>query len=145
MEGFTEYGYVGLFLAALLAATILPLSSEAVLGALLLNGWDASVLVAVATTGNVLGAFTNYALGYWGSKAFVRRVLRTSEEDFEKAERRFRKYGVMSLLFAWVPVIGDPLTLVAGVLRINIWVFFVLVTAGKLARYLTVSYLVLQP
>ena len=143
MDYFSELGYLGLFLASFLAATVLPLSSEVVLSVLLLNELNPALLVAVATVGNVLGAFTNYALGFWGSKAFVRRVLKIPEKDFIKAEERFKKYGVISLFFAWVPLIGDALTVVAGVLRINILWFFVLVASGKLIRYIVVSYLIL--
>jgi membrane protein YqaA with SNARE-associated domain len=143
MDYFSELGYLGLLLASFLAATILPLSSEVVLSVLLLNELNPALLVAVATVGNVLGAFTNYALGFWGSKAFVHKVLKMPEADFIKAEERFKKYGLMSLFFAWVPLIGDALTVVAGVLRINIFWFFVLVASGKLIRYIVVSYVVL--
>ena len=141
MEYFIELGYIGLFLSAFLAATILPLSSEVVLSLLLQTTLDPVTLVAVATTGNVLGSFVNYAIGFWGSVFVVRKVLKVSEKVFEKSKQRFEKYGTVSLLFAWVPIIGDPLTLIAGVLRINLWVFFVLVTIGKLGRYAVVTYL----
>jgi len=144
MDYFTELGYLGLFLASFLAATILPLSSEVVLSILLLSKLNPILLVAVATVGNVLGAFTNYAIGFWGSKAFVRKVLKIPEGEFIKAEERFKKYGLISLLFAWVPLIGDALTVVAGVLRINIVWFFILVASGKLIRYVVVSYLILS-
>jgi len=144
MEYFSELGYFGLFAAAFLAATILPLSSEVVLTALLLNGLPPTVLVAVATTGNVLGSITNYALGYWASLEFIKRWLKISEEEFVKAEQRFTKYGLISLCFAWVPIIGDPITVVAGILRIRLLWFIVLVTAGKFARYVFISYLALQ-
>jgi len=144
MEYFSELGYFGLFAAAFLAATILPLSSEVVLTALLLNGLPPTVLVAVATTGNVLGSITNYALGYWASLEFIKRWLKISEEEFVKAEQRFTKYGLISLCFAWVPIIGDPITVVAGILRIRLLWFIVLVTAGKFARYVVISYLALQ-
>ncbi len=140
MEYFIELGYVGLFLSAFLAATILPLSSEVVLSLLLQTELDPVTLVAVATTGNVLGSFVNYAIGFWGSVFVVRKVLKISEQAFEKSKHRFEKYGTISLLFAWVPVIGDPLTLIAGVLRINLLVFFALVTIGKLGRYVAVTY-----
>jgi len=143
MDYFSELGYLGLFLASFLAATILPLSSEVVLSVLLLNKLNPVLLVAVATLGNVLGAFTNYAFGFWGSKAFVRKVLKIPESDFLKAEERFKKYGLLSLFFAWVPLIGDVLTVVAGMLRINILWFFILVASGKLIRYIVVSYLIL--
>ena len=143
MEHLAELGYLGLFLSAFLAATILPFSSEVVLSALLLSGLSPVVLVSVATVGNVLGSLTNYALGYWGSLVVVKKWLRMSEDDFVRAEARFRKYGMVSLCFAWVPIIGDPLTVIAGVLRIRLRWFLLLVTAGKLARYVVISYMTL--
>ncbi len=144
MEFFTELGFFGLFLSSFLAATVLPLSSEVVLTFLLLSGLDPTSLIAFATVGNVLGSFVNYAIGFWGSAFVISKLLRVSEPQFEKSERRFRKYGTWSLLFAWVPVIGDPLTLIAGVLRVNIVWFFVLVTLGKLGRYIVVAYVALS-
>jgi len=144
MEYFTELGYLGLLVSAFLAATILPLSSEIVLSGLLLNGFSPVALVAVATIGNVLGSLTNYALGYWLSLEVVKKWLKMSEKDFVRAEQRFAKYGLFSLCFAWVPIIGDPLTVIAGVLRIRLLWFLILVTAGKLMRYVVLSYLVLE-
>jgi membrane protein YqaA with SNARE-associated domain len=144
MDSFAELGYFGLFVAAFLAATILPLSSEVVLSVLLLNGLSPIALVATATVGNVLGSLTNYALGYWGSLGVIKKWLKISEEEFVRAERRFVKYGLFSLCFAWVPVIGDPITVVAGILRIRLLWFVLLVTAGKLMRYIAISYLALQ-
>ena len=144
MDYFSELGHVGLFVAAFLAATILPLSSEVVLSALLLSDLPPTTLVITATVGNVLGSLTNYALGYWASLVVVKKWLRMSEDDFLRAEQRFVKYGTFALLFAWVPVIGDPLTVIAGVLRVRLLWFLILVTAGKLLRYVVISYMVLQ-
>ena len=144
MEYFSEFGYIGLFISSFLAATILPLSSEVVLAALLVSGLSPSVLVIVATTGNVSGSLTNYALGYWAGMGAVKKWLGMSEEEFVRAEQRFKKYGMFSLCFAWVPIIGDPLTVMAGILRIRILWFLLLVSAGKLARYIVISYLALQ-
>ena len=144
MEFFAGYGYVGLFLAAFVAATILPLSSEVVLGLLLLYGLDPVLLVGVATCGNVLGAFVNYGVGFWGSSFFIRRILRISESESAKALARFKKYGTGSLLFAWMPIVGDPLTLIAGLLKVNLPLFFLLVTSGKLIRYVVISLAVLS-
>ena len=144
MEYFAEFVHVGLFIAAFLAATVLPLSSEIVLSGLLLSGLSPVTLVTTATTGNVLGSLTNYALGYWASLVVVKKWLRMSEDDFVRAEQRFIKYGMFSLCFAWVPIIGDPLTVMAGVLRVPLQWFLVLVTAGKLLRYVVISYMVLQ-
>jgi len=144
MEYFAELGHVGLFIAAFLAATVLPLSSEIVLSALLLSGLSPITLVIIATTGNVLGSITNYGLGYWASLVVIKKWLRMSEDDFVQAEQRFIKYGMLSLCFAWVPIIGDPLTVMAGVLRVRLQWFLMLVTAGKLLRYVVISYMVLQ-
>ncbi|MGM0541382.1 MAG: YqaA family protein [Pseudomonadota bacterium] len=143
MEYFIGLGYFGLFLSAFLAATILPLSSELVLTLLLVNGLNPNLLVAVATVGNVLGSVVNYAIGFWGSLFVVRKLFKSSEQRFEKSKKHFAKYGIWSLLFAWVPIIGDPLTVIAGVLRVNLWIFLLLVTIGKLGRYMVVTYLTL--
>ena len=144
MDYFTELGYFGLFVSAFLAATILPLSSEVVLSALLLNGLSPVALVTIATTGNVLGSLTNYALGYWAGMSVIKKWLKMSEDEFVRTEQRFTKYGMLSLCFAWVPIIGDPLTVIAGVLRIRLFWFVLLVTAGKLMRYIVISYITLQ-
>jgi len=144
MEYFSELGHAGLFIAAFLAATILPLSSEVVLSALLLSGFSPIGLVMIATAGNVLGSLTNYALGYWANLVVIKKWLRVSEDDFLQAERRFLKYGMFSLFFAWVPIIGDPLTVIAGVLRVRLLWFLILVTAGKFLRYVVISYMILQ-
>jgi membrane protein YqaA with SNARE-associated domain len=143
MEYFSELGHIGLFISAFLAATILPLSSEVVLTALLLSGLPPFTLIIVATTGNVLGSLTNYALGYWASLGVIKKWLKITEEEFDLAEQRFKKYGMFSLCFAWVPIIGDPLTVMAGILRIRILWFSLLVTAGKLTRYVVIYYLAL--
>jgi membrane protein YqaA with SNARE-associated domain len=139
-----ELGYAGLFIASFLAATILPLSSELVLSALLVSGLSPTTLVLVATIGNVLGSLLNYILGYWASLSIVKKWLKYSETEFLRAEQRFKKYGVFSLLFAWLPIIGDPITVVAGVLRIHLAWFLILVTTGKLMRYVVISYFILQ-
>ncbi|WP_414830445.1 YqaA family protein [Alteromonas sp. H39] len=143
MEALAQWGVPGLFISAFLAATILPLSSELVLSALLLSGQSPTALVLAATTGNVLGSLTNYALGLWAARPVVQKWLRMSDAAYEVAEQRFRKYGLVSLCFAWVPVIGDPLTVIAGALRIPLIGFLILVTTGKFARYVVVAYLVL--
>ena len=140
MEYFTELGYIGLFLSSFLAATIFPLSSEVVLVFLLLKNFDPIILISIATFGNTLGSFVNYLIGAWGSLFIIRKFLKISEDDFSKAKQRFKKYGVYSLLFAWVPIIGDPLTIVAGVLKINILLFIALVASGKLIRYIIIAY-----
>jgi membrane protein YqaA with SNARE-associated domain len=144
MAYFAELGYIGLFVASFLAATILPLSSEVVLSGLLLGGFNPITLVCFATIGNVLGSITNYALGYWASLGVIKKWLKLSEAEFIHAEQRFKKYGLLSLLFAWVPFIGDPLTVIAGILRIRLLWFVLLVTIGKLLRYIVISTITLH-
>lgn len=131
-----DWGYLGLFVAAFLAATILPLSSEAVLGGLLLAGLSPVWLVALATLGNVLGAVVNYALGYWANTHALHKWLGVSVEARLRAEQRFQRYGLYALLLAWVPLIGDPITVVAGLLRVHFVWFLGVVFIGKFLRYL---------
>jgi membrane protein YqaA with SNARE-associated domain len=132
--------YAALFLSAFLSATLLPGSSEAALIALLAAGdTSAAVLVTVATAGNVLGSTVNWMLGRFFAHFRGRRWFPVSQWSYERAEFWYRRYGVWSLLLAWLPIVGDPLTLVAGALRTDIRWFIVLVTAGKAARYLAVA------
>ncbi len=141
MEILADYGILGLFVSAFLAATILPFSSELILGALLTQGLNPEWCLAAATTGNVLGSVVNYMMGLWGSYWLLHRVLRMTDLQIETAQTRFKKWGTASLLFAWVPVVGDPLTVAAGILRINWGLFLLLVGTGKLLRYVAVIYI----
>jgi membrane protein YqaA with SNARE-associated domain len=133
-------GYAGLFLSALVAATLLPMQSEAVLAGLLLGGsHNVAVLLAVATFGNVLGAVINWALGRFLMRFRDRRWFPASDAQMARAEGWYRRYGRWSLLASWVPVVGDPLTVVAGVLREPFWMFLLLVTVAKAGRYLVLA------
>lgn len=124
-----------LFFSALISATLFPGGSEALLLYRLHEGGHALPLLLVATTGNVLGSLVTYAMGMLGNEALHRRWLRIPEESVTRAERCFERFGRPALLFAWLPVVGDPLCLVAGLLRCHLAVFLVLVSLGKLARY----------
>lgn len=136
----TGAGYGGLFVTAFLAATLLPLSSEAVLAALsAADGFDLFVLIAVATVGNTLGALVNWLLGRFCLRWRERRWFPVDAARLETASARFRRYGVWSLLLAWVPVIGDPLTFIAGILGVRLAYFLPLVALGKAARYAVVA------
>lgn len=143
MEILAEHGYLGLFLASFLAATILPFSSEVVLGVLLSHNFSPYGTIFSATTGNVLGSVLNYGLGVWGSRILLDKLLGLSETEIKKAENRFKQFGVFSLLFAWVPIIGDPLTVVAGMLKLNFSLFVLLVGIGKFLRYVFVAWAIL--
>jgi len=130
-----------LFLAALLSATLLPGGSEALLLYRLSEGADPLLLVAVATAGNLIGSLITYALGRAGNAALHRRWLRIDERQVARAEAWFARWGKPSLLLAWLPVVGDPLCLVAGLLRAPLAWFVVLVAIGKLGRYAFLAWL----
>lgn len=136
--------YVGLFLAAFAAATVLPMQSEAALVAMLLSErYVPAVLLAVATFGNVLGSVVNWGLGLWVEHLKHKRWFPVGEEKLKKAQAIYQRYGYWSLLLSWVPIIGDPITLVAGVMREPFWRFMLLVTLAKAGRYLLLMLLVL--
>jgi membrane protein YqaA with SNARE-associated domain len=134
-----DFGIVGLFFSSLLAATVIPAQSEAVLVGLHLTGrYSPALLIAVATFGNVLGACINWLLGRYLEHFKHRRWFPVKEAALDKAARTYRRYGVWLLLLSWVPIIGDPLTVIAGLLRTPFPLFVLLVTIGKLARYVAV-------
>ncbi|MES0067973.1 DedA family protein [Mesorhizobium sp. M0074] len=131
--------YAGLFLAALLAATILPMQSEAVLVGLLLADYSPWLLIAVASVGNVLGSVINWLLGRGIERFRGQRWFPMNQAQLERAQVWYRRYGKWSLLLSWLPVVGDPLTVIAGVLREPFRVFLLLVTAAKVGRYLVLA------
>ena len=137
-----EYGHAGLLVSAFLAATILPLSSEAVLAALCLSGeYGLFPLWLSATVGNVGGSLVNWWLGRGCMRFRDRPWFPVDAATLEKAEGRYRRYGTWSLLLAWLPVVGDPLTLMGGLFRTPLILFIPLVTLGKGGRYLVLLYL----
>ena len=131
-------GLGGLFLAAFIASTLFPASSEAVLAGLVASGaYDPWLLIATASVGNVLGATANWALGRWAAETrWVQGNARLA-----RASQWFQRYGAWSLLLSWMPVIGDPLTLAAGLARLRLPLFLLPVALGKVGRYLAVFYL----
>ncbi|WP_027620896.1 YqaA family protein [Pseudomonas sp. Pse1] len=134
-------GYFGLFVAAFGAATLLPLQSEAVLVGLLLNGqYGMWLLLAVATVGNVLGSLVNWWLGRRIERFKDRRWFPVSPARLEQAGQHYRRYGHWSLLLSWLPIVGDPLTLVAGVMREPLARFLLIVTLAKGARYAVLAW-----
>lgn len=132
--------YFGLFTAAFAAATLIPAQSEAVLVGLLVEGIASpGMLLAVATLGNVLGSLLNWLLGRMVERLGHKRWFPVSEQQLERAQQRYHRYGRWSLLLSWVPIIGDPLTVVAGTLREPLWSFLLLVTLAKGGRYLLLA------
>jgi membrane protein YqaA with SNARE-associated domain len=137
---FLGYGYQGLFLASFLASTILPFGSEGILIYLVRNKFNIPALVLVASVGNFLGACTSYYIGFKG-RTFVEKYLKFNPEELDKAEKFFARYGSFVLLFTWLPFLGDAITVVGGLLRLNFRIFSILVFTGKFLRYLAVAYL----
>ncbi len=131
-------GYSILFLSAFGAATILPLSSEIAFIGLLEEGYDPIWVWLVATAGNSLGAAVNWILGRFLTRFETRRWFPFKPGSLHRSQAWFQKYGVWSLLFAWLPIVGDALTFVAGVMRVRFALFFVLTAVGKGARYAVV-------
>lgn len=132
----------GLFLSGFLSATLLPGSSEALLLLRLSEGSDPMSLLLSATVGNLLGSVLTYGMGRGGSALLhSRRWLRISERDLARAERWFARWGTPTLLLAWLPIIGDPLCLLAGLLRVHLHWFVLLVGLGKAARYAALIWL----
>ncbi|WP_395449757.1 YqaA family protein [Aminobacter sp. UC22_36] len=138
MTSLAAYG--GLFVAAFAAATLLPAQSEALLAGLTINGgYSLALLVAVATLGNVLGSWVNWLIGGQVERFKDRRWFPVGPVALQRAENWYRRYGRWSLLLSWVPIIGDPLTLIAGTLKEPLWSFLALVGIAKLMRYLAVA------
>ena len=132
----------GLFVAALGAATLIPAQSEAVLVALIVQGVHSVwLLLVVATAGNVLGSVVNWVMGRFLIRYSDRRWFPFSQNQMDKATRWYARWGYWSLLGAWLPVVGDPLTLVAGVLREPLWRFLLIVTLAKGGRYLVLGWI----
>ena len=135
--------YFQLFIISFLAATILPLSSELVLSTMLLtDSFDKYLLLVVASFGNILGSSVNW---YLGKKILIfkdKKWFPANERQIAKGEIYFKKYGIWSLLLAWVPIIGDPLTIVAGILRVKFFTFLLLVSISKISRYIFLIFII---
>ncbi|WP_027709215.1 YqaA family protein [Zooshikella ganghwensis] len=132
--------YLSLFASSFLAATILPFYSEVLLYALLQTGEPAWLLIVVASIGNTLGAVVNWYLGRYLLHFKDRRWFYFKDEQIERMQYWFQRYGVWSLLLAWMPMGGDVLTLIAGIMKVRLGIFLTLVAIGKTARYIAVLY-----
>lgn len=137
--------YAALFAVSFLAATILPAQSELGLAGLILSeDYSVAVLIAVASVGNTLGAVVNWFIGRYINRFQNKKWFPATPSQMDKATGWYHRYGRWSLLLSWVPIVGDPLTLAAGVLREPFWSFFVLVAIAKTGRYIAVAALALH-
>ncbi|TGC09502.1 YqaA family protein [Methanolobus halotolerans] len=135
-----DYGYVSLFITSFLASTILPLGSEGLVILMVLGNFNIHTVVLVASVANFLGSCTSYYIGSTGRNLLISKYMRISDEQLKRAENCFRKYGTLSLLFTWLPGIGDAITVVAGLLRYKFINFAILVFVGKFFRYAAIAY-----
>lgn len=130
-----DWGYLGMFISAFLAGTVLPFSSEAVLLACVGLGLDPVLSTLSTTAGNALGGFTCYWIGRLGKIEWIEKYLGVSNKQMNKAERFIQGKGSWIAFLSFLPVIGDAILVVLGLMRANVWIVSVSMTAGKLARY----------
>lgn len=133
--------YLILFISALVSATLIPFGSEALLIYDIKEGYNLALLLFVATMGNSLGSLINYFIGLKGEEFLVGKNY-LKEERILKTKKYFDKYGAVCILFSWLPIIGDPITFIAGVLRYKLSTFIILVVIAKFSRYLFLAFLV---
>lgn len=141
MENLIEYGYIGLFLACFIAATVVPMSSEVVFIGLLLAGANPIISTIVATAGNTLGGMTGYLLGFWGKWEWIERYFRVKEESLQKWSGTVKKYGSIMAFFSWLPGIGDFIPVLLGLMRTSGYSVFTFMLLGKASRYTLWAYL----
>ena len=137
-------GYGGLFLGSFLAPTILPMSSEAVLAAMVIGGFDPLVCVMVASAGNSLGGMTSYFVGYVGKWTWVERLFARNRDRVAKVKAWADRYGSRAALLCWLPVVGDPLAVALGFVRSPVWQVGFYMLAGKFLRYVVWVWLIRQ-
>ncbi|MDR0830681.1 MAG: DedA family protein [Prevotellaceae bacterium] len=135
-----ELGYLGLFIASFLAATVVPFSSEAVFAALAANGFDLWTCVFVATFGNWLGGMTCYYLGRLGKIEWIQKITGVKKEKIDKFADTVKKYGSGLAVLAFLPVVGDVIAVAAGFFRCKWWLVAIFMFLGKFLRYVLLMY-----
>ena len=136
----TQYGYWGMLLAAFLAGSFFPFSSEAVMIGLMATGLDPWVLMIYGTAGNVLGSVVNYGLGRMGKMEWIEKYRHVKKEDLDKAQRFMAGRGALMGFFAFLPILGSAITIALGLMRANIIITFIAITLGKIFRYIILIY-----
>ena len=136
MEGFVEWGYLGLFIASFLGATIIPFSSEVIFSLLIINGYDIKASLLIATIGNWLGGLSSYFLGRLGKWETLEKYFKLKKEKIYKFKTKIDKWGSLLAFFCWLPIIGDPIAVSLGFFRTNYILVAVWMFIGKILRYL---------
>ena len=140
----TSYGYWGMLLAAFLAGSFFPFSSEAVMVGLMAAGLDPWLLMVYGTVGNVMGSVVNYCIGRMGKTEWFEKYLHVSPESMARAERFMKGRGAWMGFFAFVPLLGSAITILLGLMRANPVITFIAITLGTIFRYIILIY-VFQP
>lgn len=135
-----DYGYWGMLVAAFLAGSFFPFSSEAVMLGLMAAGLEPTPLVIYGTIGNVAGSMFNYWVGHLGRLDWVEHYLHVKRESLQSAERFMKGHGAWIGFFAFLPFIGSAITIMLGFMRANLVVSFISITLGKLLRYMLLMY-----
>lgn len=136
----TQYGYWGMLVAAFLAGSFFPFSSEAVMVALMATGLDPWLLMLYGTVGNVLGSVLNYGVGRMGRLEWIETYLHVKKVDLDKAHRFLAGRGAWMGFFAFLPVLGSAITIALGLMRSNVVITLTAITIGKLFRYIILIY-----
>lgn len=136
----TQYGYWGMLLAAFLAGSFFPFSSEAVMVGLMATGLDPWLLMVYGTIGNVSGSVVNYGVGRLGKMEWIEKYLHVKKEGLDKAQRFMAGRGAWMGFFAFLPVLGSAITIALGLMRANIVITFIAITLGKIFRYIILIY-----
>ncbi len=140
-EFLVQYGYTGMGVAAFLAGSFVPFSSEVILTGLYASGLHLWPLIVAATIGNVLGGVFNYCIGRMCNEGWVYRLLRVREDKLERTKQQIRTHGAWMGLLAWVPILGSAITIALGVLRVNFATSLCAIAIGKFLRYLALGYI----
>jgi membrane protein YqaA with SNARE-associated domain len=136
---FIDNAYASIFISSFLAATIIPFGPEGVLAYFINQNFDLLSIIIAATLGSYLGTVLNYYVGFQGSNILLNKIINFNGDQVEKAKGMFRKYGPIILFFSWMPILGDPLTFVAGLLKFDFSKFTIYVILGKAVRFVVVS------
>ena len=135
MENLAEWGYIGLFIASFLAATIIPFSSELVLSILIANNYDLTTSLIVASIGNWMGGLSSYLIGRLGSWDTIEKYLRVKRDKILLWKKKIDSWGGLLAFLCWLPVVGDPIAIALGFFRTNILTVAIFMLAGKFVRY----------
>jgi len=136
----SSFGYVGIFIIGFISSSLFPLGSEVFVIFMVNKGYDIWLILLFVTTGNYLGALSNYYIGKYGDKFFLSRYIKTDKKKKSKAHDLFERYGTPILFFSWVPVIGDPLCVIPGILNVSVKKFSFWVILGKIFRYMIIIF-----